>query len=197
MGDTNNTDDKEPLNTDYKRWGNISRAVLNGVIGDYLVQQNNPLAIDMGFYHQGSPLLSFEALSKSNSGAGLTNKIVVLLHGLTNLETIWDIETEETANVESNAVPVANYGYHLQKDFGYTPLFLRYNTGLPIEENGHKFAQLMDKLAITYPKPIDDIVFVGFSMGGLLMRYAQKEASESNAPWLTKLSHCFYLGTPH
>ena len=195
MDDTNNIDNNEQTNVDYQRWGSISRAVLNGVIGDYLVQQNNPLAIDMGFYHEGSPLLSFEALSKSNSGVGLSNKVVVLLHGLTNLETIWDIETEETASAE--ATPVVNYGYHLQKDFGYTPLFLRYNTGLPIEENGRQFAQLMNKLASAYPKPIDEIVFVGFSMGGLLMRYAQKEASESESPWLNKLSHCFYLGTPH
>ena len=187
----------KPLNIDYKRWGNISRAVLNGVVGDYLVQQNNPLAIDMGFYHDGVPLQSFEPLSKANTGKGLTNKVVVLLHGLTNLETIWDIETEETLNAEASDCPVANYGYHLQKNFGYTPLFMRYNTGLNIEENGRQFAQLMDNLASAYPKPIDEIVFVGFSMGGLLMRYAQKAASESQASWLPKLSHCFYLGTPH
>jgi len=195
MDDTNNTDNKEPRNVDYKHWGNISRAVLNGVIGDYLVQQNNPLAIEMGFYHEGSPLLTFDALSKSHAGGGLTNKVVILLHGLTNLETIWDIETEETAS--ANTTSVANYGYLLRNDFGYTPLFLRYNTGLPIEENRLQFAQLMNKLESAYPKPIDEIVFVGFSMGGLLMRYAQKEASESESPWLNKLSHCFYLGTPH
>jgi len=193
--DITDNDKPEQRNPDYKRWGNISRAVLNGVIGDYLVQQNNPLAIDMGFYHKGAPLRSFEPLSKASSGVGLSNKIVVLLHGLTNLETIWDIETEETA--KSDAAPVANYGFHLQKDFGYTPFFLRYNTGLSIEENGHQFAQLMNKLTTAYPKPIDEIIFVGFSMGGLLMRYAQKEALEEKSAWLTKLTHCFYLGTPH
>ena len=202
MDEPNSTDkidegSPKPLNLDYKRWGNISRAVLNGVVGDYLVQQNNPLAIDMGFYHEGAPLESFEPLSKSNTGYGLTNKVVVLLHGLTNLETIWDIETEETASAEADTAPVVNYGYHLQKNFGYTPLFLRYNTGLNIEENGRQFTKLMDKLVSTYPKPIDEIVFVGFSMGGLLIRYTQKEASEAEAPWLSKLSHCFYVGTPH
>lgn len=197
MDDINNTGKKEPINVDYKRWGNISRAVLNGVVGDYLAEQNNPLAIEMGFYHQGSPLLTFDALSKSNSGVGLTNKVVVLLHGLTNLETIWDIETEETAKAESEATPVANYGLHLQKNYGYTPLFLRYNTGLSIRENGRLFTQLMNKLESAYPKPIDEIVFVGFSLGGLLMRYAQQEASEAKTPWLDKLSYCFYLGTPH
>ena len=206
MDDTNSMDnidivdnDKpEQLSPDYKRWGNISRAVLNGVIGDYLVQQNNPLAINMGFYHKGVLLSSFEPLSKKEMTAdsmGLSNKIVVLLHGLTNLETIWDIETADESGSELESV--ANYGFHLQKDFGYTPFFLRYNTGLSIEENGRQFAQLMNKLVSAYPKPIDEVVFVGFSMGGLLMRYAQNEASESESPWLNKLSHCFYLGTPH
>ncbi|MFD2230227.1 esterase/lipase family protein [Alkalimarinus sediminis] len=191
MGDTDNKAKKQQINVDYRHWGNVSRAVLNGVIGDYLVEQNNPLAIDMGFYHQGAPL------SLPNPELKYSNKIVVLLHGLTNLETIWDINTGENQESVKSTSNVINYGIHLQRDFGFTPLFLRYNTGLPIEENGRQFTQLMAQLISAYPKPIDEIVFVGFSMGGLLMRYAQKNAIEANAPWLTKLTNCFYLGTPH
>lgn len=185
-----------PLNSGYKHWGNVSRAVVNGVIGDYLVQKNNPLAIDMDFYHQGSPV------SFPNNYITLSNKVVVLLHGLTNLETIWDIDTQYIESTDdaadSSQLPdIVNYGIHLQRDFGYTPLFLRYNTGLKIETNGQQFAKLMDKLVCAYPKTIDEIIFIGFSMGGLLMRYAQKEAITTNSPWLNKLSNCFYIGTPH
>lgn len=185
----------KPFNADYKHWGNVSRAVINGVIGDYLVQQNNPLAIDMGFYHQGSPV------SFTDNNIALSNKVVVLLHGLTNLETIWNINTQhmeeadDAANTSLSAI--VNYGTHLQRDFGYTPLFLRYNTGLQIESNGQQFAQLMDTLISDYPKAIGEIIFIGFSMGGLLMRYAQKQAIKNNSPWLSKLRNCFYLGTPH
>lgn len=191
MSDTDNKAKKQQINVDYRHWGNVSRAVLNGVVGDYLVEQNNPLAIDMGFYHQGAPL------SLPNPEIKYSNKVVVLLHGLTNLETIWDIDTGEKPEEDKANSSVINYGIHLQRDFGFTPLFLRYNTGLPIEENGRQFTLLMDSLISAYPKPIDEIVFVGFSMGGLLMRYAQKNAIEANAPWLTKLTSCFYLGTPH
>lgn len=191
MSDTDNKAKKQQVNVDYRHWGNVSRAVLNGVVGDYLVEQNNPLAIDMGFYHQGLPL------SLPNPETTYSNKIVVLLHGLTNLETIWDIETAESQSETSENLNTINYGIHLQNDFGYTPFFLRYNTGLPIEENGRQFTLLMEKLVSAYPKPIDEIIFVGFSMGGLLMRYAQKNAIDANAPWLTKLTDCFYLGTPH
>ena len=197
MSDTDNKATKQQINVDYRHWGNVSRAVLNGVIGDYLVEQQNPLAIEMGFYNQGSPL------SLPNPEIKLSNKVVVLLHGLTNLETIWDIDPRagcdetESQNISDEEANVVNYGVHLQNDFGYTPFFLRYNTGLNIEENGRQFTQLMDKLVEAYPNPIDEIIFVGFSMGGLLMRYAQKNAIAANAPWLNKLTDCFYLGTPH
>ncbi len=191
MSDIDKKPTKQQINIDYRHWGNVSRAVLNGVVGDYLVEQNNPLAIDMGFYHQGLPL------SLPNPETIYSNKIVVLLHGLTNLETIWDIETAASQDDISEKSTVINYGIHLQNDFGYTPFFLRYNTGLNIEENGRQFTQLMGNLVSAYPKPIDEIIFVGFSMGGLLMRYAQKNAIDTKAPWLTKLTNCFYLGTPH
>ncbi|UZE96339.1 esterase/lipase family protein [Alkalimarinus alittae] len=197
MSDAEYKAKKGSSNVDYRYWGNVSRAVLNGVVGDYLVSQNNPLAIDMGFYHQGKPL------SLPNPDMTVTNKVAVLLHGLTNLETIWDIDTGLNADsgidVEGGEArsKIANYGAYLQRDFGYTPLFLRYNTGLSIEENGRQFTQLMDALITAYPKPIDEIIFVGFSLGGLLMRYAQKNAIAAKALWLEKLTQCFYLGTPH
>jgi len=183
----------------YRKWGNIGRSILNGVIGDYLVQQHNPLAIEMGFYHQNVPLLvnsvSSQCSNFSQTGLPLTNKVVVLLHGLTNLETIWDFSAPNTEHTGRGLAD--NYGARLQQDFGYTPLFLRYNTGLSLAENGRQFAALMDQLMLAYPIDIDDVVLLGFSMGGLLMRYAQKTASESEAAWLTKMSKCFYLGTPH
>ncbi|WP_250655805.1 esterase/lipase family protein [Alkalimarinus coralli] len=191
MKGPDNRTNKSKTSGDYRHWANVGRAVLNGVVGDYLVEQKNPLAIDMGFYDQGAPL------SLPNPDMELSNKVVVLLHGLTNLETIWDIDTPELDGEVTAGANIANYGIHLQRDFGYTPLFLRYNTGLPIEENGRQFAQLMEQLIPAYPQPIDEIVLVGFSMGGLLMRYAQKFAIDTQSPWINKLTHCFYLGTPH
>ena len=40
-----------------QRWANLSRSVVNGVVGDYLVKENNPLAIDMALYHQDQALV--------------------------------------------------------------------------------------------------------------------------------------------
>lgn len=207
-------------NLKHRQWGRLGRSVLNGVIGDYLDKQNNPLAIKMAFYH------NFKALSLDDSLAyqldfPLTNKVVVLVHGLTNLETVWDFDRPaqaENAAVNPNKTldeyvdnyidsyfdysggrSRENYGSKLQADFGMTPFFLRYNTGLTLEKNAREFSALLSKLFSAYPIEIDQLVLVGFSMGGLLTRYAQAMAMQAKAvpEWRQKLSECFYIGTPH
>ena len=150
----------------------------------------------------------------------LTNKVVVLVHGLTNLETVWDFDRPEPA--PARAKPIArldeyvdtyidsyfdhsggrsreNYGSKLQTDFGLTPFFLRYNTGLTLEKNARELSALLTKLFSVYPIEIDQLVLVGFSMGGLLTRYAQAMAMQAKIvpEWRQKLSECFYIGTPH
>ena len=188
---------------DIKKWANISRSVLNGMVGDYLAKEKNPLAIEMALYHYEHPLLLNETLVqqfKFPTEFPITNKVILLVHGLTNLETIWDFHASNKAGIsekkpENNELD--NYGVRLQKDFGYTPLFLRYNTGLSIQENGQNLSNLLTQLFKFYPIQIDELALMGFSMGGLLSRSAQKIAHDSKLPWLEKLTNCYYIGTPH
>ncbi|MFT6030247.1 MAG: pimeloyl-ACP methyl ester carboxylesterase [Oleiphilaceae bacterium] len=211
--------DKTPGNLKHRQWGRLGRSVLNGVIGDYLEKQNNPLAIKMGFYNNFKPLTLDENLAHQLDFP-LTNKIVVLVHGLTNLETIWDFERPDVASTiakpalrldeyvdtyidsyfdYSGGRSRENYGSKLQTDFGLTPFYLRYNTGLTLEKNARELSALLNKLFSVYPIEIDQLVLVGFSMGGLLTRYAQAMATQSKEvpEWRKKLSECFYIGTPH
>jgi pimeloyl-ACP methyl ester carboxylesterase len=167
---------------DFRHLGGLGRSILNGVLGDTLVRRKNPLALPMGLVVQEP---------SSNGSHTLSNKVVVLLHGLTNRETIWNFQASGKPSV------LDNYGFRLQTEFGYTPLFLRYNTGLPLRENGRRFCELMDQLVAAYPIPIEEVVLLGFSMGGLLMRLAQKEAVARKSAWLPVLTQCYYLGTPH
>jgi len=197
---------------DIDKWANISRSVLNGIVGDYLAKEENPLAIEMALYHYGHPLVLNETLAhqlKFPSNTALTNKVIVLIHGLTNLETIWNFRSDSKVqqasskiNINNNApasenIEIDNYGLRLQQDFSYTPLFLRYNTGLSIKENGQNLSDLLTNLMEFYPIQIDDLVLMGFSMGGLLSRSAQKLAHDNELPWLEKLTNCYYIGTPH
>lgn len=204
---------------DIRKWANISRSVLNGIVGDYLAKENNPLAIEMAFYHYGHPVILNKTLARQltfPANKPLTNKVVVLIHGLTNLETIWNFKTDLNAQqttqlqqdtpseqttdskpLTSENIELDNYGLRLQRDFGYTPLFLRYNTGLSIKENGQNLSNLLTDFIKFYPAQIDELVLMGFSMGGLLSRSAQKIANDNNLAWLEKLTNCYYIGTPH
>ena len=219
--DVNGSELKQGVgNLKHRQWGRLGRSVLNGVIGDYLEKQNNPLAIKMAFYNNFKALTLDETLAHQVDYP-LTNKVVVLVHGLTNLETVWDFDRAVAKNVkptpskqnldeyvdsyidshfDSDGNDIhENYGSKLQEDFGLTPFFLRYNTGLTLEKNARELSALLTKLFAVYPIEIDQLVLVGFSMGGLLTRYAQAMATQAKVvpEWRKKLSECFYIGTPH
>lgn len=163
------------------------QGVLNGVLGDTLVETSNKLAIDMKFYHDGKALALDHPIG-TQLPHPLTNKLVIFIHGLTNTESIWNF-TPRTLGLSADS-----YGTRLQHSQGYTPLYLRYNSGLSIKENGLALSKHLESLCEIYPLPIDELVLVGFSMGGLLVRHAQLDKGRN---WLKHLTACAYIGTPH
>ncbi len=46
------------------------------------------------------------------------------------------------------------------------------NTGLHISDNGRRLAELLDRLDGCWPVPVEEILLVGHSMGGLINRSA-------------------------
>lgn len=171
-------------------WVAWAISAVNGVIGDYLQDRRNGLAIDMAFFHDNRPLPLSEAgiLQAYPQPSG---KICILVHGLGCHEGIWAYPDPE------DATRTTSYGALFQSDFGYTPLFVRYNTGLSLAENGKRFAALLDTLAACYPVPIETIVLIGHSMGGLIIRAACHAGVERQAVWVGNVHQIFYLGTPH
>lgn len=169
-----------------KKAATLSVGVLNGVIGDYLDNKNNGLTVQMQFYKNEKPLiLSRENINSTHQK--ITSKICILIHGLTNDETIWNLPNTKQEN----------YGTLLQKELNYTPFYIRYNTGLHISENGKQFSQLIETLVNNYPIEIDEISIIAHSMGGLVTRSACYYAPLQNANWLEKVHKLFFLGTPH
>ena len=161
-------------------------SILNGVVGDRL--RNATLGIKMNFYadnkivHLDKPLLA-ERLAQLNKMP--SPKICILVHGLTNNETIWGFKDK------------SDYGTLLEHDFDYTPFYLRYNTGLHISENGKNLAALLEKLYENYPIKIEEISIIAHSMGGLLTHSACYYAQKSEMLWAQKLRNIFLLATPH
>lgn len=159
-------------------------AVLNGLVGDYLARQQNGLATDMTCVHEGRPLpVEREALAAAYPDA--SPQVVVLVHGLMCTEDVWTFEDG------------ADYGHLLQRELGLTPVYVRYNSGLSIPENGAHLTRLLEGLTAGFPVRIENLILLGYSMGGLVIRSACHVASEEQAAWLALVERCIYVGTPH
>jgi pimeloyl-ACP methyl ester carboxylesterase len=91
----------------------------------------------------------------------------------------------------------SDYGARLAADLGYTPLYLRYNSGRSIADNGAALSQLLESLVESYPRPIDQLLLLGYSMGGLVIRSACHFAGLEQRSWLGKVKRAIYIGTPH
>lgn len=175
--------------------------VLNGALGDQLAVRHDPRAIALSFRRGGHDVAVAElGLSERRQ------KTVVFLHGLMGDELIW-----QTGFQDAPGGPL-RYGPRLAAEAGCRPLYVRYNSGLHISENGRALSRLLTELVETYPDAIGELVLVGHSMGGLLIRSAGYYGSEpipgkskaktrhlppAKAPWLAHLRTVFLLGVPH
>jgi pimeloyl-ACP methyl ester carboxylesterase len=89
------------------------------------------------------------------------------------------------------------HGTALAGELGYTPLYLRYNSGLHIAENGRLFAQHLQRLVTNWPRPVEELTIIGHSMGGLVTRSACLAGGELGHHWPARLRRLVFLGTPH
>ena len=158
-------------------------AALNGVLGDYLVASSNPLATPMSFRRDGRAL----ALETSVPAAALPEagaRVLVLLHGLCMNDRQWSRDGHD-------------HGAALARDLGFTPVYLRYNSGLHVSINGHLLAQRLEALLSQWPCPIRRFALLGHSMGGLLARSALHYGMRAGHRWPQSLADMVFLGTPH
>jgi pimeloyl-ACP methyl ester carboxylesterase len=90
-----------------------------------------------------------------------------------------------------------DHGAALARDLGLTPVYVHYNSGLHVSINGHALAQQLEQLVDRWPRPLERLVLVGHSMGGLLARSAMHCAAQTGQRWPARLSEVVFLGTPH
>lgn len=158
-------------------------AALNGVLGDYLAAAANPLATPMAFRCGGHPLvLETAALASSLPDAG--GRLLVLMHGLCMSDLQWLRGGHD-------------HGAALARDLGYTAVYLHYNSGLHISINGRALAHQLERLLEKWPHPLERLVLLGHSMGGLLARSALHYAAQAGYRWPGRLDDLVFLGTPH
>ena len=158
-------------------------AALNGLWGDHLADSGNPLAIPMALRSDGVALPQDRA-SLAARVAAPGRKLLVLVHGLCMNDRQWMRRGHD-------------HGRMLAQTLGFTPLYLHYNSGRHVSQNGRDFAALLQQLLRAWPVPVDELVILGHSMGGLVARSACHQAELQQLPWLGALKTLVCLGTPH
>lgn len=159
-------------------------AVLNGLVGNYLARTHNGLATEMTFCGRAGPLRP-DAAGLSAAFPEPSARVVVFVHGLMTTERIWQMPDG------------TDYGSLLERDLGWSAAYVRYNSGLPISDNGARLSVLLQQLRAAYPKPIEELVLIGYSMGGLVIRAACHECAARDHGWLARVRRIIYVGTPH
>jgi pimeloyl-ACP methyl ester carboxylesterase len=177
----------ERLELSSTRPGSAIVAALNGLIGDQLESDGSDLHKPASVRVQGERI-ALDASSLREAFPEPSRRLVIFLHGLMGTEFYWSWAAP---------IPTDTYGSRLSSELGYSPVYLRYNSGLHVSENGRDVAMLLEQLVADWPLPVEQIALVGHSMGGLVMRSACHQASESGQRWVERVGQLVSLGTPH
>jgi pimeloyl-ACP methyl ester carboxylesterase len=164
--------------------GSALIAAITGLRGDVLEAEGSPLCQPMAVRIAGEPVgLGPDSLGEAFPEA--TPRIVVFVHGLMTTEFSWGLGGREP------------YGARLARELGCTPVYVRYNSGRHISENGRSLSDLIEELVAAWPVNAQQVALVGHSMGGLVARSACCHAAEGGADWAGLVTHSVSLGTPH
>lgn len=158
----------------------VTLAALNGIVGDRLARNASPLALKMSL-HDSAGLPVCTPLRQ--------RRLAVLVHGLCQSERAWHLRRPRDAQ---GAHPTY---LHALEAAGWTPLVLRYNSGLSLTDNAAELAHLLERLLDHQPP--DDLALIGHSMGGLVARIACQIGRARQHRWVEQVSHLAYLGSPH
>lgn len=154
--------------------------LLNGAVGDHLRHVSNGL--DMGtVLREGHP----------RGPSGGPRRWVVLIHGLGTTELSWVLRADRRLGDGR-----ATLGSMLAEAIDGEALYLRYNTGVRIEDNGRMLAQRLRERAAREGEP-DEVILIGHSMGGLVARFACHVGETRRDAWRAATTHVVTIGTPH
>ena len=171
--------------------GHFTLSALSGFWGDRLAEQRTALAPAMSVRTHDGPLRRMPG-NVAHDSAAPTGKLIVFLHGLCETDRYWWFGAERAWGDRR-----VTYGSRLRDDRAWTPLYMHYNTGLHISENGLQLAGYLETLVERWPVPVTEIALIGHSMGGLVVRSAAHLAAERDLAWVEALRHIVGLGAPH
>ena len=152
-------------------------AVLNGAIGDYLVRRGNGLAIELALVCDGAPIPA-ERAALARAYPRASGK-AVLLGTSCDTERAFDLEAAATSG--------------LDRDLG----LCRSNSATTAPPSPQRRRVATRSRACHPAVPLQELVLVGYSMGGLVTRSACHAGTLAGHRWLARVKRAVYVGTPH
>src|SRR5262249_47447232 len=159
-------------------------AVLQASVGDRLHAAG--LAGEVRIVRGGRPVAISRA-SLREAFPRARRRLTIWVHGLGVTETVWNFPGRSRTS----------YGSLLERDAGFTPVFLRYNTGRSVGDSGAAMDALLEQLVASWPVDAAEIALIGYSMGGLVVRSALQQGLARSADWTRRVRHTVHLGVPH
>ncbi|MEM1413570.1 MAG: alpha/beta hydrolase [Myxococcota bacterium] len=153
-------------------------AALNGVMGDQLVARGSALALPLRF--RGPEGAALDAAAPAGA---LGPRVLVLVHGSCMNDRQWRRAGHDHGAMLAEA--------------GWTPVYVSYNSGRHVGENGRELAAALETLLAAWPVPVTDLAILAHSMGGLVSRSACHAAEAAGHAWRARLDSVVFLGTPH
>lgn len=165
--------------------------LVNAAVGDHLERRRNGLDLEMVF-RVGDAYVPLTGEAVERAAPEASSKVALFVHGLGTTEWSWCLEGEAY-----HGDPSASFGSLLARDLGFSPVFVRYNSGRRVSRNGRRLAALLERFVDAWPVPIEDLTLIGHSMGGLVLRSACHYARADGLRWPAEVTRLFCLGTPH
>ncbi len=189
--------------------GLVAVGAVNGIWGDYLVETQNALAQPMTLRPAagtcpsamqprpagGGPAITADAPGLAAAYPEATGRVAVFLHGLCETELAWN--GVDLSRKQRPAEPPVPFGDRLRDDLDFTAVYVRFNSGARISQNGRDLSALLDQLVHHWPVHIDELVLIGHSLGGLVARSACHYGEIDGWDWTERVRHVFCLGSPH
>lgn len=163
--------------------GGRVQSLANAIWGDKLEDDESRLEIELGIRDSNGRLIPPNPAAMASAFPQATSRIVVLLHGWGDTERSWQRSSTHLGNLLAAE--------------SLTPIYLRYNSGRGVSDNGDGLSDLLEETVAAWPVAVDEVALIGHSMGGLVARSSVQSALFARRHWANKVRHIVTLGSPH
>jgi len=163
--------------------------VVSSILGSSHDQKFKLTRIQMSFRGEGVDW-TIEDVIKDWKEKG-SKPIILFVPGLLTDETVWK---ENWTPYKRKRIRTKGISTELEK-LGFHGIFVRFNHGLPIHENGKKLSEIFEIFQEHLPDSNPHII--SYSLGGLVLRSALFYGNQQNAEWPKKVQKVVMISSPN